>query len=344
MNTVVSYLTENWQRLQLQKYGNPSQLSALTSTPRFRASAHLLFFVVSEARSTPFLVAKVPRISGDNARLDREFENLTHLQSSRPLGFDSVPRIVAYDDYKGNKVLIQTALINQTMRPAVVRKNREICVSNVLTWLIELHQATMMRERQSTSDFHRLVTDHLDRFERHFSMSETEKELVAGTRELANELAPDDLVQVFEHGDLSSPNILMDHEKRVGVVDWELADPRGLPAADFFFFLTYIAFALHRAKSTSKCLEAFQECFFGTDAWAIPHIVAYREKLDLSPKLLKPLFVLCWSRYVTSLVARLCEDNDAGTLSKESAEWLRDNRYFALWRYTMKHINEIAFG
>ncbi|MCG8604774.1 phosphotransferase [bacterium] len=340
---LVSYLTENWERLQLQEYGNPSQLSVLTVTPRFRASAHLLFFVLNEARSAPFLVAKVPRIVGDNARLTREFENLTRLQSVRPQGFDSVPRIVAYEDYKGNRVLIQTALINQTMRPAVVRKNREICVSNVHTWLIELHQQTMT-SGPSSSDFDRLVTDHLDCFEQHFPISRIEEELVAGTRELANELIPDDLVQVFEHGDLSSPNILMDNKKKVGVVDWELADPHGLPAVDLFFFLTYIAFAKHKARSTSKYLQAFRECFFGTDAWAIPHIVAYREQLGLSSKLLKPLFVLCWSRYVTSLLIRLCEHADSGALSEEGAQWLRANRYFALWRYAMKNIHEIAFG
>ena len=345
MNTVLTFLHENWNRLQLEHLGNPSQLSCVMVTPRFKASSHLLFFILGEKARAPILVVKVPRIVGDNDRLNREVQNLNFVHSSRPAGFDSIPRVVAYEDYQQNRLLVETALVNQTMRPSVVRKQPEACLEAVLDWLIDLHQTTLRRDNDNANGFGRLVNAPLDYFEAAFPSLEGEIKLEAETREMANKLPGEEMPLVFEHGDLSSPNILMGKKKEIGVVDWELAEPRGLPVVDLFFFLTYIAFARKNARKNSECLDAFQDAFFGPEAWAIPHIVRYREALQISHRVLKPLFVLCWSRYVTSLVARLHDqDGSGGKLSRETADWLRKNRYYALWQHSLQHLDEIAFA
>ncbi len=127
MSAVVSFLANNWQRLGLQRFGSPANLSTVIVTPRFRASGHLLFFVLSNGKAAPFLVVKIPRIAGDNSRLDREVANLRIIQSSRTAGFASIPNVLAYEDYKDNRVLVQTALVNQPMKPTVVRRDSDGC-------------------------------------------------------------------------------------------------------------------------------------------------------------------------------------------------------------------------
>ena len=45
--------------------------------------------------------------------------------------------------------------------------------------------------------------------------------------------------RVFEHGDLSHPNLIWLPTGRVGVVDWELAEEEGFPLHDLSFFLAF---------------------------------------------------------------------------------------------------------
>jgi hypothetical protein len=150
---------------------------------------------------------------------------------------------------------------------------------------------------------------------------------------------------VMEHGDFSSPNILQDENGRVGVVDWELAEPKGLPVADLFFFLTYIAFARQNARKNAEYLKAFQEAFFGPKAWAWPYVTRYRERLNLAPDMLAPLFGVTWGRYVAGLVMRLQESNEAGGIvGNETVKWLRSNRYYVLWRFTIENLKDLKLA
>ena len=162
-------------------------------------------------------------------------------------------------------------------------------------------------------------------------------ELVSPLRDMALPLA-------FEHGDLSHPNIMLLKDGRPGVVDWELAEPHGLPAYDLFFFLTYVAFASHNARKRGDHLAAFQAAFFGRAAWARPYVAAYARRLQLPAHALTPLFVLTWARYMTSQLMRLDGGRSEGRLATETAGWLRANRYYALWRYAVANAQALVWG
>ncbi|NIR47295.1 aminoglycoside phosphotransferase family protein [candidate division KSB1 bacterium] len=338
---VLDYLKQNWQHLELQRFGEPASLSFVMATPRFRASSHLIFFILSKSRSKPILVVKVPRIQGDNSRLDREASNLRFVHSARPGGFATIPNVVAYEDYLSNRLLIETAMTCDTMRRAIVRRQPEVCIDAVLDWLLELQQATKRRDRDHW--FEDLVKQPLNDFQTVFPSTADEDYLFEQTRKIADGLLNKDLPFVCEHGDLSSPNILMGEKNEIAVVDWELAEPQGLPAVDLFFFLTYVAFARRGARKSDQCVAAFHDAFFGKNSWTVPHIRRYSETLGVQPGALKPLFVLCWARYVAGLVRRLTSmTSDYETLSEKEAVWLRENRYYALWLHTIEHFDELS--
>jgi aminoglycoside phosphotransferase len=339
---ISTFLVEHWQRLPLEGIGLPRRLCSVLLTPRFHASSHIIFFILAEGSVDPILVVKVPRLPGDNECLDREATNLRTVQAARAGGFDSIPRIIAYEDYKDHRLLIETALAGQTMSPARVRRQSQACIEAVLTWLIDLHVSTANRSVPPSRWFERVATHPLDYFENVFLLHPEEKTLLDRTRELTGPLCGSEVPQVFEHGDLSAPNILLSAQGGLGIVDWELAKAHGLPAVDLFFFLTYIAFSRRRARKFKKYIAAFHEAFFGPTAWARPYIMRYAEALQLSPETLGPLFVLCWSRYVATLGTRLHGSNGTEEgLAHGTAVWLRSNRYFALWDHTVRHVHAL---
>jgi len=148
------------------------------------------------------------------------------------------------------------------------------------------------------------------------------------------------LPAIFEHGDFSSPNLLIE-ESRLGVVDWELADPFGLPMTDFFFLLTYLAFAKQGARNNPTYLRAFHDAFFDNVGWARPYGHDFAEKVGVDPCYLVPLFVTCWMRYVSGLVQRL--DAEENGISDDVLHWLQTNRYYLLWRHTIANLDLLHF-
>ena len=344
MNFVMNFLRENWHRLPVQQLGDAERLSCVVATPRFKASRHIIFFIMAGDGADPILVAKVPRCSGDNSRLDLEVANLNVVQSARAGGFPSIPRVIAYEDYEKDRLLIETMLVGRPMNRTVARWRSESCIEIVTDWLIELQASTMIPNAEDGAWFERLVEQPLSHIRNLLSLSLQEEHLLDRTVKLANPLRFRDLPLVFEHGDLSHPNVLLFEKGGPGVVDWELAEPRGLPATDFFFFLSYIAFAKARAAKNADYVSAFHKAFFGPHAWARPYIDNYVKQLPLPSDVLPALFVLTWARYVHGLMKRLHDPDGLEPLKKfdeEAASWLRSNRYYDLWRHTIEHVQEL---
>jgi len=346
MNTVESFLVCNWKRLNLDGPELPARLSSVLTTPRFRASRHAIFLIFADGSCVPKWVAKIPRLAAETASLDREVANLREVGALRHGGFESVPRVLAYESYLGNRLLLESAISGYAMRPAVVRRRPDECCEAVICWLIDLQKASSQCHHDRKESFYRLIEAPLEYFECAFPLSTEEEHLITETRKLTHSLQRLDFPLVFEHGDFSSPNILLGPRGDIGVVDWELAEPRGLPAVDLFFFLTYLVFAQNQTETPEDCVGAFHEAFFRPQGWAREYIARYSEIIRLPAAALKPLFIACWSRYVGGLVARL-NDLGAGPRSEpgqETATWLRDNRYFHLWRHAVQYADELRLA
>src|SRR4051812_32640594 len=127
MNTVLTFLEINRQRLDLARYGVPERLSSVVVTPRFRASNHVVFLVLGPRGPEPLLVAKLPGRGGASARVEREVANLRAVQASRAGGFDSIPRVVAFEQPLGQPILVETALAGRAMDPPAVQRDHAGC-------------------------------------------------------------------------------------------------------------------------------------------------------------------------------------------------------------------------
>jgi len=344
MNLILTYLAKHWEQLELEKYGSPAKLSCVIATPRFRASKHVIFFILAEGHNGPLLVAKTPRLADNHESLDREARNLGLVQSAQPHGFTSIPKVVAYEDYRGVKILFETALSGEPFRPALVRKNPEFALQLGMSWLIEVHQATAQPRPAGQNWFDENVVAPLEILRQRFSLSFEERELVDLTIQQCEPLGNLKFPSVCEHGDFSHPNILLSGKKSAAVVDWELAEYAGLPLVDLFFFCTYVAFAERRATKTKDHLAAFQNAFFTPDTRFWQCVSEYCGRLKLSKEAVAPLFVLCWTRYVTGLLTRI-QGEGCGTdsVGNQTISWLRSNRYYHLWRHSVERFDQLGW-
>lgn len=348
MNMILHFLNANRQRLALADYGATGQLSALVITPRFQASSHVVFMIWGDQSKQPVLVAKTPRLKGATASIEREVSNLRLVQAQRPAGFVSVPQVVAYETYHDYPILVETALVGRPMDPGFVRGQRDRSCAAVTQWLLELQGARQEETPAECAWFERLVQQPIDYFRRRFPISTNEAALLERTERLVAPLRAMPLPRVFEHGDLSHPNLLLLPNGEPGVLDWELADPHGLPACDLFLFLTYVAFALHDVQASGAYKTAFQDAFFAQSTWAKPYIRQYAQSLQLPEAALTPLFVLTWLRYIVSQLVRLDDGeyraaDEITECKPETARWLRQNRYYALWDQAVSHAEQLTW-
>ena len=342
MNTVLTFIKAHRHRLALERYGLGERISSVVVTPRFRASRHVVFLLLTEGSAHPVLVAKIPRLASCSGGLEREVMNLRSVHGTRSGGFCSIPRVVAFEQYGDRPILVETALVGRPMDPALVRRRAAYCCTATSKWLLELQRPQHDDAGSDACWFDRLVEHPLGRFANVFPLSSEESRLLDDTRNLADSLRQLSLPLVSEHGDLSHPNVMLLERGGVGAVDWELGEPCGLPTHDLFFFLAYSAFALGRARTNRQLVQAFHRAFFRKAAWARPYAIAYAKHLQIEPQALTPLFVLCWARYTIDLLFRVGQTPcPSQPVAREQAAWLRANRYYTLWRHALFHRNQL---
>ena len=342
MNAALTFLETNRARLRLDRYGVGRRMTSVVVTPRFRASRHVVFLVLSETRPDPVLVVKVPRLTADRRSIVREAEALRAVQQLRPRGFESIPRVVACEPFDGQWMLVETALAGRAMDPAAVRRRRAACCNAVLDWIVDVETARSTPASGNDGPFESLISQPLGHLREALSKSTEAVHLTRRSRAAVEPLRDARLPVGFEHGDLSHPNLIVSPSGQTGVIDWELARQGGLPIHDLFFFLTYAALATAKSRSAAHCIRAFDGAFFGRAAWARRYTAAYANRHRLPAELLTPLLIACWARRVAGLSERLRQAHGSATaMTADDAAWLQNNRYYLLWKHTLDHVGRL---
>ena len=326
-------LGRRWTELGLDRSFPSRSPSFVVLTPRFRNSSHVIFMLLPEAGSG--LVAKVCRQRGPCEKLDLEARNLRAIQA-RLGGLESIPRPVAFDSGEDHMILLQTTLPGRAMDRATVRRRGPQCCESVLGWLIDVQAAT--RSTAGPDGFDRLIGGDLSHLQGLFP---AERDLLERTRSLVAPLSEMSFPLVLEHGDLSHPNLLVGPGDRVGVIDWEQAELRGMPAVDLFFFLGYVGRAMGEARSTDEALRAVDQAFFGRRSWARSYVLRYAERLGLPRETLTPLFISCWARQVAGLARKVASCEDPGSPGPAFLDWLHSNWRFAAWRHAVEQSSRL---
>jgi aminoglycoside phosphotransferase (APT) family kinase protein len=337
MDSVLSFIEQNRSLPDLKEL--PATLSTLMLTPRFKVSRHVIFLVLEKGQVQPRLVAKIPRLPHLRESIGYEADILQTIHGLRAGGFQSIPRVIAYQDHYGYPILLESAINGRLMSPDVVRRDPEKMTQITYDWLLDVQsQPTFSHDGRWYDE---LVEAALIALRTDLPLNDKEHDLLLQCEQYLSVLKHLRLPYVLEHGDLGHPNLILTGRDSIGVIDWELANLRGLLAGDLFFFLGYVAFSRNHANESGDYISAFKGAFFDGQPWARPYIQSFVKALGIPSDVVPALFLLCWLRYLVRFVERL-QVQKSPSMNPEMLDVVRKNRYYALWKYTVEQFGSLA--
>jgi hypothetical protein len=243
------------------------------------------------AKDPPPLIVKLGRGEKADAGLRREGELLRRLAAERP-GLGCFPRVHAEVTRAGNVALVQEAFHGPTLSAGLDRAAFAAALEPITGWLVELAGAGPPRPPSEWSG--RLVAPLLDELERDFA-DLFPPPLVARARRALAGLGP--LPTVWEHRDLGPWNLLRTGAG-LATIDWEDAEPEGLPYLDLVYFLAMAALSaengLNERARVGSIVAAVFDPASELGAIAAPHVERYRAAVGLDAAELPRLRLLCW--------------------------------------------------
>lgn len=289
------------------------QLLLLTTGHRSINKAVGLAFEAGEA--APAKAVKFARVAEAEPGLEREAAVLRKLREEQP-DLAGVPRLVGEGGRSGHFAVVQEAVAGESLLDALRPENFEAVALKVTRLLVAL-----AKDRPQSTDWRRrLVAEPLGWFEGHFGPAPGARETLDGLGELPG---------TCEHRDCSPWNVLLRPGGDPVMLDWESAEPAGLPGPDLVYFLANCAFVLDGALESGRTRESYARLLDP----ATPHgrvaaaaTAEYTDALGISAVDFRRLRLLTWVLHSASDYRHL----QLESRGEPSPEALRGSVFFGL--------------
>ena len=337
MNFMDSVLREHYDEWNLADFGLGTEWTTVLVTPQFTTSRHVVGLIFPAGARQPSLVVKVPRCPGDNEGVQREADMLRQLSTLSGGRVAGIPHIVATLDVGEHTVLVETALTGAPLDPHRVAGDLARAVALGVDFVAALPCTRPGPDNPGW--YERTVERPLEALASLLPGDDEVSALVRRTHELLKPLRSSTLPAVFEHADLSHPNLLVqgDHvqgDGRLQVMDWERSSLFGLPGHDLVFYLQYLSESSDMAFSRVAQLAAFDKAF-GPGGWALATLREHLVLRDVDPELLPLVVIATWARSASTLAYRLAAEDVPAPGSAQLRAAVLDDRDFWLWRHVV---------
>jgi hypothetical protein len=296
----------------------------LCGGPRSTSKVVALYFSPGDSR--PRLAVKMSRTPESAATLATEARVLADLdgRSGLPPG---IPRPVFVRSVPGSLRVGETPVVGSPFHRRIDRRSyRELALRGT-AWLADLagRSAAEPPERW----WGRLVEPVLADFARNFGVSDVvDGEGLRRTRQALERIGP--LPLVCEHRDFGPWNLVLPADGGLGVLDWEGAEPRGLPGLDLLYFHAYCSFFLDDALRTGRFRASYRRLLDpGTLQGGVlgEALALYAERTGVSAEALDALRLLVWPLHARSEHRRLMADAEG----RPDPALLRRSLFVELW-------------
>jgi hypothetical protein len=327
--TLLDFIQEDWGNWS--SASPPQRLDWMLLTGGAKTINKVIGLVFAESEPSPRLVVKLARVNESDAALEREAANLRTIRALRHDQVNGIPQVLFSQKWSGQTVLGETALTGQPLYTVLRRGNCRDLGMKVTGWLASLAGHSPPCPRSDWWD--RLIESTVGEFERSFDPMLDPAKLQA-TRAILASLG--DLPLVCEQRDCSPWNILIAKDGGLVLLDWESAEPRGLPVLDLIYFLTYLSFFLDGAMDSQRFRESYRAALDPTTFTG--RVVAecqrhYLTRVGLGPQVLRPLRLLTWLIHSQSDYRRLA----AGGPGQPNPADLRRSLFVSLWEEELAH-------
>ncbi|HEY6057371.1 MAG TPA: glycosyltransferase family 4 protein, partial [Candidatus Limnocylindrales bacterium] len=312
--------------------GSPARGAWLLVTGGPRTISKGVGLVFVDGGPSPRLAVKMNRTPEARPRVAHEADVLASIEVARP-DLPGIPRIRRREERADLLLLGESPVIGTRLDASIARATFPARAALVTDWLTRLAGPTRAVPRERW--FERLVTPVAAAFEQDFGTVLADHDVRASHELLA---ALPALPLVLEQRDMGPWNLLLAADGGLGVVDWESAEPEGLPALDLVYFLVYAAFQvegapfhLDGAGRIGSVLDAYRRTRdprTGVGQVAQVSLRRYCAGVGVDPAALPALHALAWMIHARSESQRLRED--AGGAPGQAA--LRAALMPALWK------------
>lgn len=332
MNFIDSVLREHYEEWDLAAFGLGPQWDTVMITPQFTTSRHVVGLIFAGGTRYPTLVVKVPRCPGDNEGVQREAEMLRQLTALSDGRVEGIPHTVATLDRGEHTVLVETALTGAPLDPHRVAGDRAGAVALGMDFVAALPCTRPGPDNRGW--YGRTVERPLEALASLLPGDAEVSALVRRTHELLAPLRDSTLPAVFEHADLSHPNLLVQAGGGLQVMDWERSSLYGMPGHDLVFYLQYLSESSEMAFTRVAQLAAFDKAF-GPGGWALAPLREHLRFRDIDPGLLPLLVIATWARSAATLAYRLASEDVPAPGSAQLRTAVLGDRDFWLWRHVV---------
>jgi glycosyltransferase involved in cell wall biosynthesis len=264
----------------------PSSAPLLLLTGGHRSINKVVGLAFEPGRSKPSAAVKFARVPEAEPGLEREALVLRRLGEERP-DLAGVPRLRSEGHRAGRLALVEDVVEGRSLLDQLTPQNFERVALQVTRLLIDLAQTH--RPQRGL-----LVEEPLAEFEAQFG-SVIGAEAVSSVREELAELG--ELPAVPEHRDCSPWNVVVTPAGDPVLLDWESAEPDGLPGLDLFYFLANCAFVLDGSLESGRTRDSYARLLDPASDYGQIYkraVGEYATALEIAPEDLSRLRLLCW--------------------------------------------------
>jgi hypothetical protein len=250
-----------------------------------------------EESGRPRAAIKFARVAEAEPTLGREAAALTWLVRER-FGSEGFPRLHDRSRRSGRVAIAEDAVEGDSMLERLTPVSFPEMARRVTDLLLAL--AGGERGDPEPGRRRRAIEEPLEFFERSFGAVVSTEELAAVRERL---VGIPDLPRVFEHRDCSPWNLVLAARDRPALLDWESAEPDGLPGLDLVYFLANSAFVLDGALESGTTRQSYARLLDRGTPYgqvAATEIRRYCEEVGVDAGAIPQLRLLCWVVHCSS--------------------------------------------
>jgi glycosyltransferase involved in cell wall biosynthesis len=264
----------------------PPSAPLLLLTGGHRSINKVVGLAFEPGQPKPSTAVKFARVPEAEPGLEREARVLRQLGEERP-DLAGVPHLRGEGHRAGRLAVVEDVVEGRSLLDQLTPQNFEQVALQVTRLLIDLVRA-------GGNQRPRMVDEAVDAFAAQFGPVAGEKIVAAARAKLA---AIGELPAAPEHRDCSPWNIVITPAGDPVLLDWESAEPDGLPGLDLFYFLANCAFVLDGALESGRTRDSYARLLDPTTDYGRIYqraVGEYASALEIAPEDLARLRLLCW--------------------------------------------------
>ena len=261
----------------------------LSAHGRYR-SRKVLMFLYPPGDAAAQYVVKLPRHPLENGRIESEIRALTLLEARGLADEGSVPSAIFSGHHAGLALVGESMVYGAPLRSAMAGPADCALLDDAIARFTTLAVASAEHGEAPQASATKRARALFGRFADQGAPSADERAFLG---EMVDAIADGGhrLPTVFEHGDAGTWNLLARPEGGVAILDWEAAEPQGMPLWDLFYF--FRSYAMGPSPEPGADTKLFLEpSTLGSRLGAA--VADYRERVGVDPELVAPLFFTCW--------------------------------------------------